>query len=661
MTDFLLLATIFLVAGVIAVPIASRLGLGSVLGYLIAGIVISPMLAVLNVDVISIQHFAEFGVVMMLFLVGLELEPRLLWEMRAKLLGLGGLQVTGTTAAVMGVALLLGQPWTIALAIGLVLALSSTAIVLQTLNEKGLMKSSGGQSSFSVLLFQDIAVIPMLAFIPLLAMPELMDLASDAAGHGAEAGHGDSHGGGHGDSHGDDHGDGHGSSMSLVAGLNGWQTALVTIGAIGAVVLGGVYLTRPIFRFIATAGLRELFTATALLFVVGIALLMSLVGVSAALGTFLAGVVLANSEYRHELESDIDPFRGLLLGLFFMTVGAGIDFGLLFDNLGSIIGLTLGLIALKIAILLILARIFKLQGGDKWLFGLGLAQAGEFGFVLLSFTVANQVIPTSVADNLLLIVALSMLLTPGLFIFYERVILPRFEKEQEQEADEIDEKGDIIIAGHGRFGGMVNRMLRTAGYTPTVLDYSAEQLEALRPFGLKIFFGDATRPDLLHAAGIDEAKMLVVAIDGKEQITEVVKYVRANHPHVHIVARAIDRTHVYDLYALGCRDIIRDTFDSSVRAGRSAFEAMGMHPFDAEKAAQEFVTDDRRILAEMASLYDPNIPAHLNEPLVKRTREILDELNNKIYGKGHAFNSRLDRGWMPPNLKDVKAIEDENK
>jgi CPA2 family monovalent cation:H+ antiporter-2 len=343
-----------------------------------------------------------------------------------------------------------------------------------------------------------------------------------------------------------------------------------------------------------------------------------------------------------------------------MTVGAGINFTLLFENFGSIIGLTIGLILLKIAILLILARIFKLRGGDKWLFGLGLAQAGEFGFVLLSFTVANQVIPTSVADNLLLIVALSMLLTPGLFILYERVILPRYEKEQEEEADEIDEKGDIIIAGHGRFGGMVNRMLRTAGYTPTVLDYSAEQLEALRPFGLKVFFGDASRADLLHAAGIEEAKLLVIAIDNKEQITQMVHYVHSTYPHVHIIARAIDRTHVYDLYAAGCRDIIRDVFDSSVRAGRSAFEAMGMHPLDAEKAAQEFVVDDRRLLVEMAEVYDPNIPTHLNEPLVAKTKEIIEEMDAKIYGSGHAFNSRLDRGWMPPNLKDVKAIEDEN-
>ncbi len=464
MTDFLLLAFIFLCAGVVAVPIASRFGLGSVLGYLIAGIAISPILAILGgVDVVSIQHFAEFGVVMMLFLVGLELEPSRLWEMRAKLLGgLGGMQVGGTAAIVMGgVALLFGLPWTIALAVGLVLALSSTAIVLQTLNEKGgLMKSDGGQSAFSVLLFQDIAVIPMLALIPpLLAMPEIAEMA----GHAADVAHGatDAHGGA--DSHGGDGGHG----MSLVAGLTGWQTALVNLAAIAAVVFIGSRLTRPIFRFIALANLRELFTATALMMVIGIALLMSLVGLSPALGTFLAGVVLANSEYRHELESDIDPFKGgLLLGVFFITVGAAIDFNLLFDQFAAIIGLTLGgLMAIKCLVLLMLARSFKLTGYDKWLFGLGLAQAGEFGFVLLSFTVANSVIPQPLADQLSLVVALSMLLTPALFILLDKVIAPpRFDAAEEREMDEItDPPAKIIVAGHGRMGGIVNRAARGGG------------------------------------------------------------------------------------------------------------------------------------------------------------------------------------------------------
>ena len=656
MTDFLLLAFVFLVAGVIAVPIATRFGLGSVLGYLIAGIVISPLLAALGVDIISIQHFAEFGVVMMLFLVGLELEPKMLWNMRAKLLGLGGLQVAGTTGLVMGVAMAFGQPWSIALAIGMVLALSSTAIVLQTLNEKGLMKSQGGQSSFSVLLFQDIAVIPMLAFIPLLAMPELMDLASDAA-HGAAA---DVHGDSHGEGHSDDHGDGHVPSLNLVAGLPGWQAAMVTIGAVGAVILGGVYLTRPLFRFIAMAGLRELFVAAALMFVIGIALLMTVVGLSPALGTFLAGVVLANSEYKHELESNIDPFRGLLLGLFFITVGAAIDFNLLFGEFGMIFGLTLGLIALKAGVLLVLSKLSKINGPDRWLFGLGLAQAGEFGFVLLSFTVASEVIPQSVADRLLLIVALSMLLTPGLFILYEKVIAPRFVATQNRDADTVDEEGEVIIAGHGRFGGVVNRMLRAAGYSTTVLDYSAGHLDMLRSFGFKVFFGDATRPDLIHAAGIDKAKLLVVAIDGKEQINALVHYVRENHPQVPVIARAVDRQHVYELYAMGVVEIIRETFDSSVRTGRAAFERLGMHPFDAELVARKFAEDDRHILKEMAMVHDPKIPTSENQAYIEKSKALMQEHEAQIFGKREAFALNTDRGWHPPTELDLEAIVSEH-
>jgi CPA2 family monovalent cation:H+ antiporter-2 len=632
MTDFLLLAFIFLIAGVIAVPIASRLGLGSVLGYLIAGIVISPVLALLNVDVISIQHFAEFGVVMMLFLVGLELEPKLLWQMRWKLLGLGGGQVGLTAALVMAVCLAFGLQWSIALAVGLVLALSSTAIVLQTLNEKGLMKSDGGQSSFSVLLFQDIAVIPMLALIPLLALPELMEVAGDAASHGGDhsGGHGDSHAADHGEGHGDSHGDGHGSGMSLVDGLNGWQTALVTLGAIAAVVLGGSFLTRPIFRFIGAARLRELFTATALMMVIGIALLMSLVGLSPALGTFLAGVVLANSEYRHELESDIDPFKGLLLGLFFMTVGAGINFTLLFDNLGSIVGLTFGLIALKVAVLYGLSLFFKIGGSDRWLFSLGLAQAGEFGFVLLSFTVANAVIPTALADQLLLIVALSMLLTPLLFIAYERLIAPRYNVAEGGEADEIDEQGQIIIAGAGRVGGVVQRIMRASGYSMTVIDFNSTHLENLRRFGVRIYYGDATRPDLLHAAGIESAKVLVIAIDDRDQITELTRYVSEHHPHVHIVARAVNRHHVYDLWAAGCRDIVRETYDSSLRMGRSVFEAMGFEREPAEELVEAFNTLDRKSMITLADLYDPDIPVMENEPYVKKVQEVSGEWTEEL-------------------------------
>jgi CPA2 family monovalent cation:H+ antiporter-2 len=636
MGEILLLAFLFLIAGVIAVPIASRLGLGSVLGYLIAGIAISPLLKQLHVDVVSIQHFAEFGVVMMLFLVGLELEPRLLWNMRNKLLGLGGLQVGVTGAIVMGIAMALGQPWSVALAIGMVFALSSTAIVLQTLNEKGLMKSEGGQSSFSVLLFQDIAVIPMLAFIPLLALPELADLTSNATT------------------------DGHEPGMSFVDGLSAWPRFAVTIAAIAAVVVGGSYLTRPVFRFIAMAKLRELFTAVALMMVIGIALLMTLVGLSPALGTFLAGVVLANSEYRHELESDIDPFKGLLLGLFFITVGAAINFDLLAANPVEIIVLTLGLMSIKSLVLLALAYTFKITNTDRWLFSLGLAQAGEFGFVLLAFTVANSVIPVAVAEKLLLVVALSMLLTPALFILYDKVIAPRYAGAQARDADEIDEDGSIIIAGVGRFGGVVNRILLAAGYKTVVLDHNSEHLEGLRAFGIKVFYGDATRPDLLHAAGIDNARMLIIAIDDREQATELVRYVVKHHPHIYIVARAVERHHVYELWAAGCRDIIREHFDSSVRTGRSALEALGHHPYDAERLTRGYVENDNISMRELAEVYDPDVPVHENTAYVERAKVVLASHESAMQGSLKSFGSRIERGWVPPTLEDETAAIADN-
>lgn len=638
MDGFLLTAFLFLIAGIIAVPIATRFGLGSVLGYLIAGIALSPVLQSLGVDVVSLQHFAEFGVVMMLFLVGLELEPRLLWDMRSRLLGLGGLQVALTAAAVMAVAMLFGQLWSVSLAIGLVFALSSTAIVLQTLNEKNLMKSAGGQASFSVLLFQDIAVIPMLALLPLLALPDLAAEVSHGASvdasHGAEAGHG--------------------MTLNLVEGMAGWLRGLVTIAAIAVVIVGGSYLTRPLFRYIASAGLRELFTATALMLVIGIAVLMTLVGLSPALGTFLAGVVLANSEYRHELESDIDPFKGLLLGLFFITVGAGINFGLLFANFGVIVGLTIGLILIKALVLLALGIVFRVSGSDRWLMALGLAQAGEFGFVLLSFTVANRIIPAPLADQLLLVVALSMLLTPALFILFDRVIAPRFVGGQTREADDILETGSVIIAGHGRFGGIVNRMLLDAGYTTVVLDHSASQLEMIKAFGFKVFYGDATRPDLLHAAGIAEASILVVAIDDREQTTEIVRHVTQAHPHVHVIARARDRGHVYELYSVGCRDIIRETFDSSVRTGRSALVALGMHPHDAELAVRAFKRRDMGVIRELAELYDADTPIHQNAPYVARARELIAENEAILRGDAKGSGFRAERGWTPPPSSGVK-------
>ena len=600
MTDFLILAFTFLAAGVIAVPIASRLGLGSVLGYLIAGILLSPLLTqVLEVDIKSIQQFAEFGVVMMLFLVGLELEPSTLWKMRGRLIGLGGGQVIITTAVIMCAGLLLGYAWQVSLAVGLILALSSTAIVLQTLNEKGLMKSDGGQATFSVLLFQDIAVIPMLALMPLLAVTAYDGTAVATAGGGG--------------------------GFTLVENLNGWQTALVSLGAIAFVIVGGNYLSRPLFRFISGARLRELFTAAALMIVIGIALLMQLVGLSAALGTFLAGVVLATSEYRHELEADIDPFKGLLLGLFFITVGANIQFDVLAANAATILSWTIGLIAIKIGILYGLSRVFQIGGSDRWLFALGLAQAGEFGFVLLAPSVTGSILPPELTSQLLLVVTLSMLITPLLFVIYDKVLAPRYSEAQAREPDVIEHTGEIIIAGHGRVGGIVNRMVQSAGFITTVIDYSSRQLDIIRKFGFHAYFGDATRPDLLHSAGIRDAKILVVAIDDKHQTTELVRHVIAHYPHVHVIARAIDRDHTYQLWSVGCRDIIRETYDSSLRMGRSAFEAMGSSRAVSQQMVDEFHATDQRNMVEVADVYDVNIPSYENDAYVQKVRDMLDE------------------------------------
>ncbi len=395
-------AFIYLVAMVVAVPLAKRLGLGSVLGYLLAGIVIGPALGIVGAETKDVKHFAEFGVVMMLFLIGLELQPAMLWRMRSRLLGLGGLQVAVTTAAIYSVALAGGLAWQSALAIAMTLALSSTAIVLQTLEEKGWMKRSAGQSAFSVLLFQDIAVIPMIALLPLLAI--------QGAGHGeANANHGG----------GLDH-------------LPGWLQGLVILGVIAAIVLAGRYLMRPVFRFIAQARLREIFSAAALVLVVGIALAMDRIGLSPALGTFLAGVVLSGSEFRHELESDIAPFKGLLLGVFFISVGAGIDFHLLLGQPGCILGLAVGLMALKLLVLFVLGRSFGLRGAALWLFSLGLAQAGEFAFVLFGFAGGAGVLVAETTELLTLVVAITMLLTPLAFIVYERIVEPRFGRRDQR-------------------------------------------------------------------------------------------------------------------------------------------------------------------------------------------------------------------------------------
>ncbi len=611
MESFLYQASIYLAAAVIAVPLAARLGLGSVLGYLAAGIVIGPVLGLVGHEAEELQHFAEFGVVMMLFLIGLEMDPRALWNMRDKLIGMGGLQIGLSTLAILAAAMALGESWTVALAVGLTLSLSSTAIVLQTLSEKGLMETKGGRSVFAVLLTQDIAVIPFLAFLPLLAVAPMVHIDPDGSidrPHDAA------------------HAAGHGGGLSLVEGLPGWAVTLVTISAVAFIILAGIYLSRPVFRYIHATGLREMYTALALGIVVGISFLMTLVGLSPALGAFLAGVVLANSEFRHELESDLQPFKGLLLGLFFITVGAGFNLPAFFADAGDLIGLALAVILVKGAVLFIVARIFRMRGRESWLFTLGLAQAGEFGFVLVAFSLQLNVLPQPLGEKLTTVIALSMLITPLLFILYDVLSRRMTETAPQHTPDEINEQGPIIIAGIGRFGQIVNRLVRASGFKTIVLDNNMETIQLMRRFGVKGFLGDPTRPELLKAAGLDKAQVLVVSLDDQKAANTLVAYARRTQPDLHIVARAHDRHHVYELYQAGADDIVREMFDSSLRAGRYVLENIGLSEYEAARAEQTFYAHDRYAVRELAKVWDPKLTMAENSAYVARAKELEKEL-----------------------------------
>ncbi|MDF1621065.1 monovalent cation:proton antiporter-2 (CPA2) family protein [Pseudothioclava nitratireducens] len=613
MESFLLQATLYLFAMVIAVPLASRAGLGSVLGYLIAGILIGPILGLSGSEMTDLQHFAEFGVVMMLFLIGLELEPRALWAMRDKLLGLGGLQVLLTLAAVAAIAMAFGQPPRISIALGMIFSLSSTAIVLQTLNEKRLMQTKGGRSAFAVLLTQDIAVIPMLALMPLLALPGARALAKAKEGADHPVAH-------------------------FIESLPGWGVTLVTLGAVLFVIVAGHLLIRPMFRFVHAARLREINTAMALMIVVGIASLMYLVGLSPALGTFLAGVVLADSEFKHELESDIEPFKGLLMGLFFITVGAGINFNTVLAAPVEIAGLVIGLVALKALILAGLARLFNVRGKDRSLFTLGLAQAGEFGFVLVAFAVSQRILPGVLAERVLVVIALSMLITPLMFILHD--LLGKLRRDEGGPSpDEIDEQGPIIIAGVGRFGQVVNRLVTMSGFRTTVLDADLKTIQLMRTFGFKGYFGDPTRPDLLAAAGLAKARVLVVALDDRGATTRLVAYARRMRPDLHIIARARDRIHVFELYRAGANDIVREMFDSSLRAGRYVLENVGLSEFEAAELEKIFFKLDRAAVRDLAQVWKPGVPVEQNPDYISRTKELNAELETAMMER---FSRRED-------------------
>ena len=566
---------------------------------------------------------------MMLFLIGLELKPNLLWQMRRSIFGLGGLQLLLTTLILGGVAILLGQTLSQGVAIGLMLGLSSTAIVLQTLAEKGLIKQAAGQASFSVLLFQDIAVIPILALIPLL-------------GSGAGAGHSD----------------GHTEEIRQIAGIDitGWVQVILTLVVIAGIIIVGLYLSRFIFRAIARTGLREIFTATALLMVIAIAILMDLVGLSPALGAFLAGVVLANNEYRHELEADIEPFKGLLLGLFFISVGASIDFNLLVSSPGTIVGLLFTLIILKFLVLFALGRGFGLRGGQNTLFAFSLSQGGEFAFVLVAFSLETGVITSGTAGMLLIVVALSMALTPLMLMLNDRVVQPLVVRSQNQpEHDEIEpEETPVVIAGFGRFGVVVGRFLIANGIKATILDNNPDNIQILRKFGFKVYYGDATRPDLLHAAGCDSAKVIIIAVDEKQKSLQIVDHVRQTYPELKILARARDMEHTYELMRRKVSGFDRDVFESSLQLGIKTLVQLGFSNYQAHRLARTFRKHNHEVINDLCTHYGDDEKKYLSEAK-KRANELEELLTTEKEESIHHADSSWDVTTLREEIREIYA------
>lgn len=615
---FLTAAATYLGAAVISVPVAQRLGLGSVLGYIVAGIVVGPAALGLIPGGSDVLHVAEFGVVMMLFLIGLELQPMKLWQMRTAVLGLGGAQLGLTAAAVAGAALLFGAAWPVAVAAGLILAMSSTAIVLQALTEKGLLRSPAGEASFAVLLFQDLAVVPVLAILPLLAGTT----ARPAEPNG------------------------------FVESLPNWAAALLLVAAVAAVVLAGRLVMRPLFLFLAKTRMREIFTATALLLVAGTAVLMQAVGLSAALGAFLAGIVLADSEFRHEIESDIEPFKGLLLGLFFISVGAGLQLDLVVRDPVTLAGLVFGVVALKAAIVFGLARVARLTRPDAVLAAIALSQIGEFAFVLIGFAAQTALLRPEITALMTAAVALSMLTTPLLFMLAERFGPTPQADSADRPADPIQERNRVIIAGFGRVGQIVGRVLIARGIRVTVLEHDPEQLEALRRFGFKLYFGDARRHDLLQAAGADEARLLVVATDDRDITAEIVATARRNFPHLKIVARAFDRPHAYDLEVEGADLVVRETFAGAVDMGTGALRLMGVPAFEAERTGRIFRRHDQESFDALRELRTEDMGSY--GLAFRERREMLKRVLARDFQTVHDV---ADLGWDAGSLREEALKE----
>lgn len=601
--DVLIQAIIYLLAMIAVVPISKRLGLGAVLGYLISGALLGPSGAgLIDGGESGASHLSELGVIMMLFLIGIEVSPRLLWQMRGPLFGLGGLQVAGTTLIFGALAVATGSPVPTAWAIGMILSLSSTAIVLQTLAERGFSKSPAGERSFAILLFQDIAVIPMLAVFPLLAPGK------------AEA-----------------------------AGRPGWQQGLIVLGAIVLLIASGRYLVRPLFRQLARLNLRETFTAAALLLVLATTALMTRVGLSPALGAFLAGVVLADSEFRHQIEADLEPFKGLLLGLFFISVGSGIDLAIPVSRPFAVASIVSCLVVLKGALVFGLGKVFKMKTADAFLLGASLAQGGEFAFVLLGIAADQGILRGPNAQLLTSSVALSMAVAPLVIAAAIRFGLPLLQaKGAERSPDLVEDKDSAaLVVGIGRFGQVIVRLLRANGFRTTVLDYDGEQVDVMSRFGFKTYFGDGARPEVLRAAGIEKVGILVLAIDDQDNAVKITESVRAEHPHVKIFARAFDRVHAYKLLNAGAQSAVIETGGSAVDLGSEVLHELGFSALRSYRQGAWFRRHNNRVIRELAPLYGNTERAVFVRESRQRS-EMLETLLNQEAGRGREHE---DRGW----------------
>ena len=557
---FMFNLVVYLSAAVIAVPLFARLGLGSVLGYLAAGVSIGPWGLGLIQNVGDILHFSEIGVVLLLFLIGLELEPRKLWTLRRPILGVGGTQVLITAGLIFPLGLLLGMRWQTAAVAGLGLALSSTAIALQSLKEKNLLPTPAGRTGFSVLLFQDIAVIPIIALIPLLG-------------------------------------------FKIIDGGGDHHSTPVIIGVMFGIFVIGRFFLRHIFGFVASTHLREVFTALSLLLVSGIAAIMETLGISKALGAFLAGVLLADSEYRHALESDIEPFKGLLLGLFFISVGMSVNFGLLLESPLLILAITVALVVLKASVLYGIAKFAGIPPSQRGLFSLTLAQGGEFGFVLFGFAVSVGAMDAHIANQLILAVALSMAMTPLLLIANEKIIEPRFVQVNDLPMDDIDDnQNPVIIIGFGRFGQVVGRLLMANKITPTLIDNNPEQLERVRRFGYKSYYGDALRLDVLRSAGAAQAKLIVLAMADSETINQTIELIRREFPNLKIFVRAFDRGHAMHLIDNEVDGFARETFASALELAQDALMEFGFSEWQARRLGEKFKKFDLDTLDQQVAV-----------------------------------------------------------